>query len=144
MIDSNNDIDPRRAIEHFYFAYRAFTAGPDRLLEARGLGRVHHRILYFVGRNPGLSVGMLLDILKVSKQAINAPLRKLVEDGLIAIEKPASDRRMRCLSLTDEGMALEAHLTAIQTELLARAFSRAGPGAASGWFAVMAQLPESG
>ena len=50
MVDQKREAQLRDAIEHFYFAYRAFTAKPDRILEQRGLGRVHHRILYFVGR----------------------------------------------------------------------------------------------
>ena len=68
----------RLAIEQFYFGYRAFTAPPDRILDQRGLGRVHHRILYFVGRNPQISVNTLLGLLSVSKQALNAPLRQLI------------------------------------------------------------------
>ena len=62
----------RTAMELFYFGYRAFTAHPDRVLDQRGLGRVHHRILYFVGRNPDTSVNELLSVLGVTKQALNA------------------------------------------------------------------------
>ena len=50
----------------------------------RGLGRVHHRILYFVARSPGIAVNALLGVLDVSKQALHAPLRELVDKGLIA------------------------------------------------------------
>jgi hypothetical protein len=45
----------QEAIELLYFGYRAFTDRPDRILGQRGLNRVHHRILYFVGRNPDAS-----------------------------------------------------------------------------------------
>jgi len=69
----------RGAIEQFFFAYRGFTSNPDRILEQRGLGRVHHRVLYFVGRNKGITVSALLGILGVSKQALHAPLRQLVD-----------------------------------------------------------------
>ena len=55
MADARARADLRPSIELFYFAYRAFTSRPDRILAQRGLGRVHHRILYFVGRNPGLT-----------------------------------------------------------------------------------------
>src|SRR5512135_950099 len=91
----------RLAIEQFYFGYRAFTTPPDRILEQRGLGRVHHRILYFVGRNPHISVNALLGLLSVSKQALNAPLRQLVEMQLIAMDTAEHDRRVRQLTLTD-------------------------------------------
>ena len=50
MVDLNRQAELREAIELFFFGYRAFTAPPDRLLEAWDLGRVHHRVLYFVAR----------------------------------------------------------------------------------------------
>lgn len=140
MLDPFDDKDPRRAIERFYFAYRAFTAGADRLLEAQGLGRVHHRILYFVGRNPGISVGALIDTLGVTKQALNAPLRALIERELVFAESDAEDRRVRRMSLTEAGRALEAQLTEIQADLLDRAFGESGAKATAGWHAVMRRL----
>ncbi|HRQ56696.1 MAG TPA: MarR family transcriptional regulator [Azoarcus taiwanensis] len=140
MLDPFDDKDPRRAIERFYFAYRAFTAGADRLLEAQGLGRVHHRILYFVGRNPGISVGALIDTLGVTKQALNAPLRALIERELVFAESDAEDRRVRRMSLTEAGRALEAQLTEIQADLLDRAFGESGAKATEGWHAVMGRL----
>lgn len=140
MVDQFDDRDPRRAIERFYFAYRAFTSGADRLLEARGLGRVHHRILYFVGRNPGISVGALIETLGVSKQALNAPLRALIERELVSAENDVQDRRIRRLCLSEAGRALEAQLTDIQTELLDRAFGESGAKATEGWHAVMGHL----
>ena len=140
MVDHFDDKDPRRAIERFYCAYRAFTAGADRLLAARGLGRVHHRILYFVGRNAGTSVGALIDTLGVTKQALNAPLRALIAADLIVATTAPNDRRVRQLALTEAGRALEAQLTAIQTALLERAFADSGAAATEGWHAVMTRL----
>ena len=130
----------RLAIERLYFGYRAFTAPPDRILEQRGLGRVHHRILYFVAHNPEVSVNSLLAILGVSKQALNAPLRQLVEMGLVATDAAAHDRRVRQLRLTAAGRELEAQLTRTQVKLLQAAFRSAGDDAALGWHQVMAGL----
>jgi DNA-binding MarR family transcriptional regulator len=140
MVDSNDLAELRSAIELFYFGYRAFTARPDRILERRGLGRAHHRILYFVGRNPSIKINELLAILRVSKQALNGPLRQLIEMRLITSEVPPHDRRVRLLSLTGEGRRLEMQLTATQTRQLSAAFTAAGPEAASGWLSVMQQL----
>ena len=33
----------RKGIEAMFFAYRGFTADPDRILEQYGYGRAHHR-----------------------------------------------------------------------------------------------------
>ena len=79
MVDQDRQKELNQALELFHFAFRAFTKEPDVMLERYGLQRVHHRILYFVGRNEGLSVNELLQILCVSKQALNAPLRMLKE-----------------------------------------------------------------
>src|SRR5205085_4845521 len=110
--------DLHAAIEQFYFAYRGFTDRPDRILERRGLGRVHHRILYFIGRRPEVSVRGLLDLLAVSKQALNAPLRQLMEMNLVSAVADPDDRRMKNLRLTPEGQRLEAELTGAQMRLL--------------------------
>jgi DNA-binding MarR family transcriptional regulator len=144
MVDINVVGELRSAIEVFYFAYRAFTTQPDRILERRGLGRLHHRILYFVARRPTIRINELLGILQVSKQALNQPLRQLIEMKLISVEVPSEDRRVRRLSLSNEGRRLETQLTATQTRHLAAAFADAGEGAAADWFSVMQQIARSG
>jgi DNA-binding MarR family transcriptional regulator len=130
----------RLAIERLYFGYRAFTAPPDRILDQRGLGRVHHRILYFVGRNSQISVNALLGVLEVSKQALNAPLRQLIEMRLVAIDTADHDRRVRQLRLTAAGAKLEAQLTGAQMKLLQAVFEQSGAAAEAGWHRVMSRL----
>ena len=134
---AQREADLRLAIEQLYFGYRAFTAPPDRVLDQRGLGRVHHRILYFVGRNPQISVNALLNVLNVSKQALNAPLRQLVEMHLIVMTAAEHDRRVRELTLTRDGQKLEAQLTGTQMKQLQAVFEQAGTGAEAGWHQVM-------
>ncbi len=152
MVDLNPNADTiaatsredalRLAIEQFYFGYRAFTAPPDRILDQRGLGRVHHRILYFVGRNPQISVNTLLTLLSVSKQALNAPLRQLIEMKLVAMDTAEHDRRVRQLSLTASGSKLEAQLTGTQMKQLQTVFEQVGADAETGWHQVMCCLAE--
>ena len=140
MTDLNDENRLREAIEHFYFGYREFTAGPDRILEQRGLNRTHHRILYFVGRRDRISVNALLEILAISKQALNAPLRKLVESGLISNAAAPFDRRVKQLRLTADGKRLEQRLSGTQMKQLARVFDAAGSNAEAGWRSVMLEL----
>jgi len=140
MIDLHRQLELRRSIERFYFAYRSFTASADRMLARRGLGRVHHRILYFVGRHPDTSVNALLEILGVSKQALNAPLRRLIAMKLVASATARHDRRVKLLRLTEGGRKLEGQLTGTQMKHLAGVFQATGPDAEEGWSAVMAAL----
>lgn len=127
----------RQSAELMFFAYRYFTKDPDEILGERDYGRAHHRALHFIGRQPGLSVAGLLDILGITKQSLARVLKPLIEDGLV-IQKPgAQDRRMRLLYLTDAGKAFETRLSLTQRDRLTRAFRDAGPEAVTGFRRVL-------
>jgi DNA-binding MarR family transcriptional regulator len=128
------------AVELTHFAYRAMTARPDALLAARGLSRVHHRILHFVVRLPKPSVGDLRRTLGVSKQALSGPLRDLYAQKLITYARAADDARVKHLSLTPEGRKLEGRLAALQRAQFATVFEAEGPEAEAAWRAVMRRL----
>src|SRR5690606_14060470 len=136
MFDLKNPTVQQQAMEAFFFGYQAFTAKADEMLARRGLSRVHHRILFFVALYPGLSVTELLATLGVSKQALNIPLRQLLEMHLVRSEAAASDKRKRLLELTAEGAKLEQALRREQAKLLQRAFAETGQNAVAGWMAV--------
>ncbi len=142
MIDPDREVSLRRAIEELYFGYRAFTALPDKILAGRGLGRTHHRILYFVRRDPGISIGELLAVLEVTKQAIHRPIKDLEERDLLEITSDLQDRRVRRLSVTSGGAELEAQLTASQMRLLDRAFQGLGESVEEHWHEVMKRLAQ--
>jgi DNA-binding MarR family transcriptional regulator len=127
----------RRGVEAMFFAYRGFTADPDRILASRDLGRAHHRALHFIQRSPGTTVGALLDVLGVTKQSLNRVLRRLVEDGLVEARVGREDRRERHLLLTDAGRALERELSDAQRDRMRAAFRAAGPAAVAGFRQVL-------
>jgi DNA-binding MarR family transcriptional regulator len=137
MVDTSREQQLNEALELFFFAYREFTAYPDTILAGRGLQRVHHRILYFVGRAPGVSVNELLATLGVTKQALNAPLRRLMELGLVESTAGERDRRVRELRLTGEGAKLESQLSGSQRERMAAIFAGAGPQQEAAWREIM-------
>ncbi len=123
-----------------FFAFRAVTSEPDRILAQSRLGRVHHRILYFVGRTPGIRIGALLATLGVSKQALNRPLRDLLRAGLVQSTAARVNRRSKELRLTPSGTRLERRLGAAQRRRFTRAFRAAGRNAERGWREVMRRL----
>jgi DNA-binding MarR family transcriptional regulator len=143
MVDQNNQNSLNVALELFHFAFRAFTSGPDAILAEQGLARVHHRILYFVGRNPAISVNALLKILGVSKQALNGPLRALKELDLIAANADEFDKRIKRLTLTLQGQVLENRLSQSQRELMTQVFAEAGSEAEQQWRAIMQKLADT-
>jgi DNA-binding MarR family transcriptional regulator len=137
MADLKSPVNPiflsdeslRRGIELLFFAYRDFTGEADRQLVDLGLGRAHHRAIYFIGRNPSLTVSELLAILKITKQSLSRVLQKLVADGYVIQTPGSSDRRQRRLKLTAKGEGLERVLTEAQRRRLGRAYAQAGPAA---------------
>jgi DNA-binding MarR family transcriptional regulator len=127
----------RQGIEAMFFAYRGFTADPDRILAGMAYGRAHHRAIHFIARAPGTTVNNLLEILGVTKQSLNRVLRTLVEDGLVQSEVGKTDRRERNLYLTEAGSALERRLSDAQRVRMRTAFRNAGPDAVAGFRTVL-------
>ena len=91
----------------------------------------------------GIAVNALLGVLDVSKQALHAPLRELVDKGLIAATPAAHDRRVKQLTLTDAGAALEAELSGTQLAMLEKVFADAGLEAEAAWRGLMEQISRS-
>ncbi|MGI4951534.1 MAG: MarR family winged helix-turn-helix transcriptional regulator [Janthinobacterium lividum] len=127
----------RHAQDLLFFAYRDFTAAADAILEELGLGRAHHRAIHFIGRQPGMTVGDLLAILRITKQSLARVLTTLIEQKLVAQAPGRSDRRQRLLTLTEDGRALERRLFEQQRERLAVAYREAGGPAVDGFRRVM-------
>ena len=130
----------RKGIEAMFFAYRGFTADPDRILQEYGYGRAHHRAIHFINRSPGTTVNNLLSILGVTKQSLNRVLRTLVEDGLVDSRVGTRDKRERHLFLTEKGAGLERALSEAQRNRMRDAFRAAGPEAVAGFRAVLEQM----
>jgi DNA-binding MarR family transcriptional regulator len=130
----------REGIELLFYAYRYFTSDPDEILARYGFGRAHHRVLHFVGGNPGITVAELLVILSITKQSLARVLGTLVREKYIEQQPGARDRRQRRLRLTEKGAALEAELSRVQQARVARAYRQAGPDAVAGAWAVLAGL----
>ena len=134
----------RQGIELMFFAYRDFTAEPDAILAQHGFGRAHHRVVHFVGRRPGMTVGELLLILRITKQSLNRVLGQLIRQGFIVQHRGPQDRRQRLLELTDKGHELERQLSEPQRALVGRAYQKAGAQAVEGFRKVLLGMMASG
>jgi DNA-binding MarR family transcriptional regulator len=135
--DEPTEADMRTAQDLLFFAYRDFTNAADVALAELGLGRAHHRALFFIGRNPGITVSDLLAILRITKQSLARVLTALIEQGYVAQAPGRADRRQRLLTLTAAGGALERKLFDRQCARLGPAWEQAGPDAVAGFRRVM-------
>lgn len=133
----------RQGIEAMFFAYRGFTADPDRILSEMAYGRAHHRAIHFIKRAPGTTVNNLLNILGVTKQSLNRVLRTLIEHGLVESKVGKSDKRERHLFLTDTGQQLEQTLSDAQRARMRSAFRDAGPEAVAGFRTVLEAMMDN-
>ena len=129
------DPEMRIAQDLLFFAYRDFTNVADKVLEELGLGRAHHRALHFIGRNPGITVSGLLAILRITKQSLARVLNALVDEGYVSQAPGYEDRRLRLLTLTDKGKALEQRLFEF-------AAGKAVAGVSVQWSSVRAGVPD--
>ena len=145
MTDVKSGVNPlflreeelRQGIELIFYAYRDFTSEADAILARQKFGRAHHRVIYFVGRNPGITVSELLAILKITKQSLSRVLGQLVRESFIVQRAGQQDRRQRLLELTEKGVALERQLSESQRQRIASAYREAGAEAVEGYRKVM-------
>jgi DNA-binding MarR family transcriptional regulator len=134
------DEELKQGADLLFFAFSDLFAQGEATLRTAGLGRAHRRALYFIAREPSLTVAALLEHLKVTKQSLNRVLNDLLTAGYVDRRPSTRDRRMRLLRLTQKGDALEASLWEAQRPALVRAFRDAGPEAVSGFRRVLTAL----
>ncbi len=130
----------RRGVELLFFGYTRLTRSIDEGLTEHGLGRAHHRALYFIARQPDLTISELLKILAITKQSLGRVLTDLAERGLVETRTGATDRRQKLLRLTAEGKAFEAQLFEALRNSLASAYAAAGQESVTGFWRVLEGL----
>lgn len=130
----------RRGVELLFFGYTRLTRSIDEGLAEYGLGRAHHRALYFIARQPDLTISDLLRILAITKQSLGRVLTELAERGFVETRAGESDRRQKLLRLTAEGGAFEAQLFDSLRTSLASAYAAAGQESVTGFWRVLEGL----
>ena len=136
-----DDLDA--ALELMYYGWRGMTLTADQYLATLGLSRPHHRILYVVARQPDISIGALIDVLGISKQAVSRPLKALLERKLLTSQRSAEQHRTKLLRLTAEGQRVEQRASGYERKVLRAAFDKVGEGGAAAWMAVMGAIADS-
>lgn len=130
----------KQGVDLLFHAFLDVFGQDEAPLRAVKLGRAHRRALYFIARNPGVTVAGLLAILKITKQSLNRVLNDLLDGGFVDRRAAPNDRRMRQLRLTQKGTELETALWDAQRPKLVRAFREAGPEAVAGFRRVLSGL----
>lgn len=134
------EVDIRRGSELLFFGYSHLYRSTDEGLARQGLGRAHHRVLYFVARQPDLTVSALLRTLGITKQSLGRVLGDLTVRQLVETRVGPDDRRQRLLRLTPAGAALESDLFEATRQRLAAAYGEAGQEGVAGFWRVLEAL----
>lgn len=122
------------------FVNLCLTADVREPLGAHQLGRVHHRILFFVTHSPGITVNQLLEVMRVTHQNMRGPMRQLIDQGYLISQPCEDDRRQKRNFISAKGLTLINRLSKAQFKRIDRAFVAAGPAAVDGFFKVHACL----
>lgn len=127
-------------LELLEFALQQLFADLSERLGDVGLGRSHQRLLHFIGRQPGITMAALLQIVPLTKQSQSRLLRELATMGLITQTQDDVDRRQRLLELTEKGRNVNQQLNDVLQRRLAIAYRAAGAEAVAGYHKVLEGL----
>ena len=134
------EAEERRGIEYLFFAHGALWRTIDTRLAEKELGRAHYRALYFIARQPGLTITDLLMLLGITKQSLGRVIKELEARVMIATRPGNRDRRQKELRLTDAGRAIEAAVFSQLRDAMSRAYTHAGQQAVTGFWQVSEAL----
>ena len=87
-----------------------------------------------------MTVGELLNILRITKQSLNRVLSQLMREGYVEQQPGTTDRRERRLFLTAAGQTLEQRLSEPQRARVGAAYREAGTTAVAAFRRVLAGL----
>lgn len=130
----------RGGMDLLFFAHTRHLKHADDVLAAQGLGRAHHRLMYFLARRPNIHVSALLDILAISKQSLRRVVHDLASKGLVEERQGEIDRRRRMMCLTPAGIELERAIFDCLRDNIEKAYAASGGNAVAGFWTVLQHL----
>ena len=90
-------------IERLFLSYRDTFSDSKSVLDKYSLGIAHNKVLHILSAYEGITIGELLNKLKITKQSLNRILRDLIKHGLIKFKKDPKDTRVKHVYLNDKG-----------------------------------------
>ena len=90
-------------IEKLFLSYRDTFSDSKVILNKYSLGIAHSKVLHILSTNKGITIGELLNKLKITKQSLNRILRDLIKINVIKFEKDSRDTRVKHVYLNDKG-----------------------------------------
>jgi DNA-binding MarR family transcriptional regulator len=129
-------------LELLFFGHTALSEDAESVLCSYGYGRAHHRALYFVARQPGLTSNALADVLRISNQALSKVMGTLLHDGILRQDSERADRRVKRWQVTPEGYALLKRISEAQFVRLKKAVETVKSSDSNAYISMMEAMLE--
>ena len=90
-------------IEKLFLSYRDTFSDSKSVLDKYSLGIAHNKVLHILSTYEGITIGELLNKLKITKQSLNRILRDLIKIDVIIFKKDSRDTRVKHVYLNEKG-----------------------------------------
>ena len=90
-------------IEKLFLSYRDTFSDSKTVLNKYSLGIAHNKVLHILSTYKGITIGELLNKLKITKQSLNRILRDLIKIDVINFKKDLKDTRIKHVYLNEKG-----------------------------------------
>ena len=90
-------------IEKLFLSYRDTFSDSKTILNKYSLGIAHNKVLHILSTYKGITIGELLNKLKITKQSLNRILRDLIKLNVIEYKKDLKDTRVKHVYLNEKG-----------------------------------------
>ena len=90
-------------IEKLFLTYRDTFSDSKTILNKYSLGIAHNKVLHILSTYKGITIGELLNKLKITKQSLNRILRDLIKIDVITFKKDSKDTRIKHVYLNEKG-----------------------------------------
>ena len=108
------DEQVKEFIEKLFLSYRNTFSDSKTVLNKYSLGIAHNKVLHILSTYKGITIGELLNKLKITKQSLNRVLRDLINLNLIIFKKDSKDTRVKHVFLNDKGEKVFNEIFSIQ------------------------------
>ena len=90
-------------IEKLFLTYIDTFSDSKSILNKYSLGIAHNKVLHILSTYKGITIGELLNKLKITKQSLNRILRDLIKIEVITFKKDSKDTRVKHVYLNEKG-----------------------------------------
>ena len=114
-------------IEKLFLTYRDTFSDSKAVLNKYSLGIAHNKVLHILATYEGITIGELLNKLKITKQSLNRILRDLIKIDVIIFKKGLRDTRVKHVYLNEKGQKIFNEIFSIQKKRIYNALLKSSP-----------------